>query len=125
MGFRSGSYATVWEVNPVSETMTKVRLSTSKKNKQTDSYETDFSGFVAFVGAAAAKNAAHLKEKDRLKLGDVEVTTKYDKEKKISYTNFTVFSFEVADGGSSSTSSPVEAAIEKVEEVLSDGEVPF
>lgn len=125
MGFRSGSYATVWEVNPVSETMTKVRLSTSKKNKQTDSYETDFSGFVAFVGAAAAKNAAHLKEKDRLKLGDVEVTTKYDKEKKISYTNFTVFNFEVADGGSSSTSSPVEAAIEKAEEVLSDGEVPF
>ena len=73
MGFRTGAYATIWEVQPVSETMTKVRLSTSKKNKQTNEYETDFSGFVAFVGAAAAKNAAHLQEKSKIKIGDIDV----------------------------------------------------
>lgn len=123
MGFRKDAYATVWEVTPVSETMTKVRLSTSRKNKQTDQYETDFSGFAAFVGATAAKNAAHLSEKDRIKLGDVDVTTKYDKEKKIQYTNFTVFSFENQGGGASND---IEAQIEnKIEDVISDGAIPF
>ena len=97
MGFRSGGYATVWEVTPRSDTMTSVRLSTSRKDKTTGEYETDFSGFVAFVGTAAAKKAAKLKEKDRIKLGDVDVTTKYDKVKKITYTNYTAFSFEDAN----------------------------
>lgn len=123
MGFRKDAYATVWEVTPVSETMTKVRLSISKKNKQTDQYETDFSGFVAFVGAANAKNAAHLSEKERIKLGDVDVTTKYDKDKKITYTNFTTFSFE---SQTSNASPDIESVIEnKIEETISDGAIPF
>lgn len=125
MGFRKDAYATVWEVTPVSETMTKVRLSTSKKNKQTDQYETDFSGFVAFVGAAAAKNAAHLAEKDRIKLGDVDVTTKYDKEKKITYTNFTAFSFEQQNIGGNTSTDMSDVAEAKVEDIISDGAIPF
>ena len=125
MGFRKDAYATVWEVTPVSETMTKVRLSTSKKNKQTDQYETDFSGFVAFVGAAAAKNAAHLAEKDRIKLGDVDVTTKYDKEKKITYTNFTAFNFEQQNSGGNTSVDMNDVAEAKVEDIISDGAIPF
>lgn len=125
MGFRRDAYATVWEVTPVSETMTKVRLSTSKKNRQTDQYETDFSGFVAFVGAAAAKNAAHLAEKDRIKLGDVDVTTKYDKEKKITYTNFTAFNFEQQNSGGNTSVDMNDVAEAKVEDIISDGAIPF
>lgn len=125
MGFRSNTYATVWEVKPVSETMTKVRLSTSRKNKQTNEYETDFSGYVAFVGASAAKGAAHLTERDRIKLGDVEVTTKYDKEKNIAYTNYTAFSFEAADNSNSSSSNPEAIQEAKIEEAISDGAIPF
>lgn len=97
MGFRKDSYATVWEVEPVSDTYVKGRISISKKNKQTGEYETDFSGFVSFVGTMAAKKAASLKEKDRIKLGDVDVTTWYDKDKKISYTNYKVFNFATQD----------------------------
>lgn len=82
MGFRTGAYAKVWEVTPMSDTSTKVRLSVSRKNKQTNEYEQDFSGFVLAIGTAAAKKAACLKEGERIKLGDVDVTTKYDKEKK-------------------------------------------
>lgn len=124
MGFRSNTYATVWDVNPVSETMTKIRLSTSKKDKKSGEYETDFSGFVSFVGAATAKNAAHLKERDRIKLGDVDVTTKYDKENKVTYTNFTVFNFE--DSSPSSNASDIESTQESnVEDVISDGGLPF
>ncbi len=101
MGFRTGAYAKVWEVTPMSDTSTKVRLSISRKNKQTGEYEQDFSGFVLCIGTAAARNAAKLKEGARIKLGDCDVTTKYDAQKKVTYTNFKLFSFENADGDSS------------------------
>lgn len=107
MGFRSGSYATIWSVDPVSDVQTKARISVSRKNKQSGEYETEFSGFVSFFGTAAAKKAACLKEKDRIKIGDCDVKTHYDKEKNITYYNFNIFSFEVQDnnaGGNTNTS---------------------
>ncbi len=97
MGFRKDSYATVWSVETISDTLTKARISISHKNKQTGEYETDFSGFVGFIGTASAKKAACLKEKDRIKLGDVDVTTNYNKEKDVTYTNYKVFSFEIQE----------------------------
>ena len=97
MGFKNNAYATVWSVEPMSDVLTKARISISRKNKQTGNYEDDFSAFVAFIGTTAAKNAAALKERDRIKLGEVECRTYYDKEKKITYHNFNVYSFEKAD----------------------------
>lgn len=102
MAFRNGAYATVWEVKKGNGNFTDARISTSKKNKQTEQYETDFSGFVRLIGNAHQK-AASLNEKDRIKLGDCEVTNHYDKEKKITYTNFAVFDFENANGGQQQT----------------------
>lgn len=98
MGFRKDAFATVWEVKPVSDTFTKVRISISRKDKQTDDYVQDFGGYVSFVGTACAKKALRLKEKDRIKLGDVDVNNRYDKQSKTTYTNFNVFSFELNDG---------------------------
>ena len=109
MGFRKESYATIWNVEPVSDTYTKARISVSRKNKQTGEYETDFSGFVSFVGTVAAKKAANLKEKDHIRLGDVDVTNRYDKEKKVTYTNFKVFSFDTPEelnGGNQQSDTP-------------------
>ena len=97
MGFRQGAYATIWEVEALSDVNTKARISISRKNKQTGEYETDFSGYVNFIGTAAAKKASCLKGKDRVKLGDVDLTTKYDAEKKITYYNPKIFSFETQD----------------------------
>ena len=97
MGFRTGAYATIWEVKNGNGNYTDVRLSISKKNKQTDQYETDFSGFVRFIGTAHQRANA-LKERDRIKIGDCEVTNSYNKEKNVTYTNFAVFSFEDANG---------------------------
>lgn len=105
MGFRPGAYAKVWEVTPMSDTSTKVRMSVSRKNKQSGEYEQDFSGFVLAIGTAAAHKAAGLKEGDRIKLGDVDVSTKYDREKKITYTNFKMFSFDIENGGDASSGS--------------------
>lgn len=123
MGFRSGAYATVWETNVISEAMTKARISTSKKDKSTGKYETDFSGFVVFVGATNAKAAAYLKEKDRIKLGDIDVTQKYNKDTKTSYTNFVIFNFE--SYSNKADPDPAESAQDKVEDVISDGGLPF
>lgn len=118
MGFRNGSYATVWSVEPVSDVQTRARISVNRKDKQTGEYVTDFSGFVSFFGTATAKRAAALKERDRIKLGEVDVRTRYDKVKDITYYNFNVYSFDAQSGGSNSytqQSSP--------QPVVDDGEV--
>ena len=103
MGFKTNGYCTIWEVTPVSDMVTKARVSTSRKNRKTGEYETDFSGFVSFVGTAAAQKAARLKERDRIRLGDIDVTSRYDKGRKETFINFNIFSFDMADdvkGGS-------------------------
>ena len=94
MGFRTGAYAKVWEVTPIYETSTKCRISISRKKKDSDEYEEEFSGYVLFIGTAAAKKAACLKVGARIKLGDVDATSKYDKEKKQTFYSFKCFSFE-------------------------------
>lgn len=126
MGFRTGAWAKVWEVKPMSDTSTKIRMSVSRKNKQ-GGYEQDFSGFVLAIGTAAAHKAAGLKEGDRIKLGDVDVSTKYDRDKKVTYTNFKMFSFDRDDGnnsaGSSSASTDPQPAVDEGE--LDDNRLPF
>ena len=126
MGFRTGAYAKVWEINPYSDTSVELRISISRKNKQSGEYEQDFSGFVYAVGTAAAKKAACLKRGYTIKLGDVDVTTKYDKQKEVTRTKYKIFSFEV-DGGN--TSAPKPASNEPQPEVDSgdadDSRLPF
>ena len=126
MGFRTNTYATIWSVEPVSDTLTKARISISRKNKQTGEYDTDFGGFVSFIGTVAAKKAACLKERDRIRLGDVDVSNKYDKEKKVTYTNFKVFSFDVADPMLSSTDTQVAESQPNIDDgEMDDSRLPF
>lgn len=95
MGFRTNAWAKVWDVEEVSNAVTKINISTSKKNKSTNKYETDFSGFARCVGTSCASKALKLKKGDTIQIGDCEVTTKYYPQKKVSYTNYSIFSFEV------------------------------
>lgn len=123
MGFRSGSFAKVWTVEPKTDTNTTARISISRKNKQTGEYEQDFSGFVSFVGTATAKKAACLKEGDRIKLGDVDVTTTYNGDKKIIYTNYKCFSFDIEGSASEVPASEPQPAVDDGE--VSDERLPF
>ena len=129
MGFRTGSYATIWSVESASDTRTKARISISRKNKQTGEYDTDFSGFVDFIGTAAARKALTLKEKDRIRLGDVDVTNNYNKEKNITYTNFKIFSFGTqaeinsGGGGNSGFNTEPQRAVDSGE--IDDSQLPF
>lgn len=101
MAFENGAFATVWEVTPVSDSITKAKISTRHKKQGTDEYETDFSGFVSFLGTANAHQALSLREKDRIKLTRVMLRNKYDKDKKVMYWNPSVIQFEMADSVSS------------------------
>lgn len=123
MAFRDNAYATVWEVKQTRGASMNVRISTSFKNKKTDQYETDFSDYVFFSGDAA-KKAAGLKEKDRIKLKQVSVTSQWDKEKKINRYTFCVWDFEPAQssgqGNRQGSVVPPKAAA-----VLENDELPF
>lgn len=126
MGFRVGSYANVWSSEPVSEVNTKIRISISRKNKQSGEYEQDFGGFVSCIGATAAKKAAQLKEGDRIKLGDCDVSTFYNKEKKVEYVNYKLFDFEMADkAGSEPAKAPAKPKQESVEVEAEESDLPF
>jgi len=102
MGFRSGAYAKIWEVEPKGDTCTTIRISVSRKSKQSGEYEQDFSGFVSCIGTAAAQKALKLTKGSTIKLGDCDVSTRYDRERKVTYTNYKLFSFEESDGKSGS-----------------------
>lgn len=127
MGFRTGAYAKVWDVRKTQPWCVDLRISTARKNKKTDSYEDDFSGFVRAVGADNVKAAAALQQGDRIRLGDVDVTSKYDAEKKKSYTNFTLFSFEIANGQrpAAKAPAPAPALLQEENSGGSDDDCPF
>lgn len=106
MGFRQGAYATVWEIAEEGDKFTKIRISTSRKNKKTDEYVTDFNGFVRLVGDAhenwgLISDAIERNDRCRIKLGACDVSNRYDKEAGREYVNYTVFDFEMAESAQS------------------------
>lgn len=116
----------MWSVDPVSDVQTKARISISRKDKQTGEYTDDFSGFVSFFGTAAAKKAASLKERDRIKLGDVDVRTHYNKARNTTFYNFNIYSFDIQtgrNGGSSVQQSSPQPAVDDGE--VDDSRLPF
>jgi len=114
MGFKTGAYAKVWDVKPNSSgKSTSVRLSISRKVGE-GQYEEEFSGYAAFI-ATANLQAAGLKSGDRIRLGDVDVASRYDREKRERFFSFKVFSFEMADGQRAAPN-PLDA--------VADGDLP-
>ena len=94
--FANNNYAKVWKIYPKEkkeQKYTVVQMSTSRKDKKTKEYSTDFSGYVRLVGAAEEK-AKELEAQDKIKLLTVGVTNSYDKENKKTYTQYVCFDFE-------------------------------
>jgi hypothetical protein len=136
MGLKKGAWLTVWEIKERKDKYTEVRGSTSRKNDNGE-YDTDFSGFIRFVGDAH-KKATDLKAKDRIQIEAFEVTNRYNKEKNITYNNFIVYQYnksdEVKSGATSTpkdaepqnTKVPVKDEAEKFfENIEDDEELPF
>jgi len=127
MGFRTGAYCKIWEIKPISNSMTKIRISISRKKRGEDEYVQDFSGYVACIGTAAADKASRLSVGDTIKLGDVDVSTTYDKEKKVTYTDFKVFSFDVSDRDAKGSNNGSAGGVDDGEPEASgsDSRLPF
>lgn len=125
MAFRDNAYATIWETRTTNGPSLLVRLSTSYKDKKTDQYVSDFSDYVFFSGDAA-KKAAKLKEKDRVKLLQTSVSSRWDKDKKVNHYVFNVWDFEMADGKGGTGTKPAAAAPKAAPAVEEDNdELPF
>lgn len=92
MGFRNGCYAKVWKIEPgrVEGTM-NIQIAISHKNKNTNEYVKDFSGFVTCYGNAA-EQIRKFKEGDTVKLDEVDVTNRYNTETRITSTYYRCYS---------------------------------
>lgn len=112
MGFRNGAYAKVWEIEPATEKTTKARISISRKDRTTNEYVNDFSGYVTFIGAASNLARTTLMVGDRIKLEEIDVSSWYNKEKNKGGCSFKIFNFSKADSSNSTDTN-------------SDGDYPF
>lgn len=124
MGFRKDAWATVWSVEEGKGNSLKVRLSTSKKDKATGMYEQDFSGYCTFIGKACTNGGA-LKQKDRIKLGDVDVTTWYNKDKGVEYVTYKVFDYETDSSSNNGSYRKAPKHEENTEGIIDDDDLPF
>lgn len=96
MGFGTGKFAHIWKLENKGNYHV-AEMTTSKKNKITGEYERDWSdGFVRLVGTAH-EQADKLDISKNVKIGACEVTNRYDKERKTTYTNYAIFGFEDVD----------------------------
>jgi hypothetical protein len=109
--FSNGSYAKIWEVDR-KEKYTDCKITISKKNPQ-GKYETDFSSKVRFLGKAHGFNP---QPEQRIKILSCGTTNKFDKEKRVLYTNHFIFDYEL-EGNERATATPSFADL--------DDECPF
>lgn len=142
MGFRQadsegrGGWARLWTVEDKGN-YSVAKISTSRKRRDDEGYETDFQdGFVRLIGQAHEKaKTLNLTDKGvSIQITACEATTPYDPKTKKGYHNYSVFSFEVPDddgaskktGGSAKTTKKVTAKKPaNVESDDDDTELPF
>ena len=121
MSFKNGCLATVWKVTP-SEKYSDVQITTVRKRQDTGVYETDFSGFVRFIGQAhldlqnmpiryTMNPETHVREAiatknpetgkvvpiARLRLEDVACTKSWSKEYNREFVGYQVYGFTNAE----------------------------
>ena len=116
--FANNSFARVWR-NEDKGRYSVVEMSTSKKDRETGEYKTDFtSKYVRFLGKAHEK-LDDLQENGRIKIINCGVTVEPSSEGKW-FTNFLVFDFENADSAGAST-----PQTDNSEVVVEDDDLPF
>lgn len=120
MGFRQadskgkGGYARLWSVENKGKYST-ARISTSRKVKDSETWETDFQdGFVRLVGDAH-KKAEELTIPERgigIQITSCEATKTYNAAEKKGYANYIIYAFNVLDAnGGSGTAKKAKADV--------------
>ena len=117
--FGNGNYLTIWEVEDKGN-YAVVSVSSSKKNKQSGKYYTDFSSkYVRFVGDAYN---CRPQKGQRIKIVDCGVSNVYmDNGEKVymKNPNYCVFKYELQDDNGASSSEPMRL------EPITDEMLPF
>lgn len=131
MAFGNGQFMKIWEVADKGS-YTEVSMSSSKKNKQTGEYETDFSSkYVRFVGKAKLQNPM---KGQRIKITECSVSNIYYKDGERQFLknpNYVVFSYElqqdVAQGNTYVPSAYTQGSSGGFEQVAldTDTDLPF
>ncbi len=132
MGFRQGAYARVWSMDDKGKFCT-CRMSISRKNKNTGSYDTEFQdGFVRFVGSAynMIKGIPISEKGVNIRLSSCDVTNYFERNgKKYFNPQFTVFGFELADGTESPSAGKSANSYDPMDDLKSvsadEEELPF
>ena len=75
------------------------------------------------AGSAVAQKAAKLKKGDRIKLGETDVQTKFDKAKGVTYTNFYLFGFDMDAGHSGGGDAAATSAKKETKPEVGDGNI--
>lgn len=126
MGFRQGAFARIWSINDEGKYST-ANVSVSKKNKETNKYDVEFSdGYVRLVGSAheAAKNLSLPTRENfdaksdkgvAVKITSCDVTNNYDAKTQKLYTNCVIFGFEIPDGNYSGGDNSKESSTKSVD----------
>lgn len=111
MGFRQadsegrGGFARIWSIEDKGN-YSVAKISTSKKRKDGEGYETDFQdGYVRLIGSAHEKGKTlTVTEKGvAIQITSCEVTTPYNAETKKGYTNYAIFAFNIPEGNDNSS----------------------
>lgn len=111
MGFRQadsegrGGFARIWSIEDKGN-YSVAKISTSKKRKDGDGYETDFQdGFVRLIGSAHEKGKTlTVTEKGiAIQITSCEVTSPYNAETKKGYTNYAIFAFNIPESKDNSS----------------------
>lgn len=141
MGFRQadsegrGGFARVWSVDDKGN-YSLVKLSTSRKRRDGEGYETDFQdGFVRFIGSAHEK-AKELNPGEKgvsIQITSCEAATNYNEKDKKTYHNYLVYAFNTVDGNESKSEANSKKAStkasskakKKVEDDNDDEDLPF
>ncbi len=133
MGFRQadnegrGGFVRVWSIKNEGKYST-AKISSSRKRRDGDGYETDFQdGFVRLIGSAHEKaKSMEVPEKGvTIQITSCEATVTYNPKTKNTYHNYTIFAFNVPDdgnSGSSGNSKPAKKASAKAKPVVADEE---
>ncbi len=119
--FSNGAWVKIWKCEKGNGNYYVAQMSTSRKNQE-GNYETDWSdGRVRLVGTAA-KQAEKIKDGDRLQIESCGVTNTYDKEKKVTYTNYVIFAFSNA---SNTDKQPTKSTTVNQSSSDEDEDLPF
>ena len=120
MAFGNGQFMKIWEVVD-KDNYAEVSVSSSKKNKKTNEYETDFSSkYVRFVGNAYKQRPM---KDQRIKITDCSVQNVYYKNGEKQYLKnpyYVVFAYELQQDANNAP-----AVQPNWEDISAENELPF